>query len=134
MTGGRAALCCKGITPMRNRFFRHTIRYACVLAVLAVALSSGCSQLDVKETFSNPFQSKEDDPHLPARILAVWVDTIRYTQGEAPTRGFGGRLMFYQAGEDDPVKVEGDLVVYAFDEDGRKTERSTPDTQVHIPG
>ena len=111
---------------MRNELFRHTIRYGCVMAVLTVCLSSGCAQFNIKETFSNPFKSEDNDPHLPARVLAVWVDTIRYTQGEAPTRGFGGRIMFYKHGEEKPVKVEGDLVVYAFDEDDRKPADPRP--------
>lgn len=109
---------------MRNRLFRHTIRCLGVMAVLTACLSAGCAQFNVKEKFPLPFKSDSDEPQPPSRVLAVWVDTIRYTQGEAPTRGFGGRLTFYTNGEEEPVKVDGDVVVYAFDEDGRK--RSDP--------
>ena len=104
---------------MRNRLFRHTIRCLGAMAVVAACLSTGCAQFNVKEKFSLAFKSDKDEPQPPSRVLAVWVDTIRYTQGEAPTRGFGGRLTFYTDGEEEPVKVDGDLVVYAFDEDGR---------------
>ena len=111
---------------MRNGLFRHSIRCGCVLVVLAATISSGCAQLDLKETFANPFKSGDDDPHMPSRILAVWVETVRFTQGQTPVRGFGGRVMFYQHGEDEPIKVEGDLVVYAFDENGRKPTDPRP--------
>ena len=47
-----------------------------------------------------------------------------YTQpGQRPTRGFGGRLYFYDA-KDKTVPVEGQLVVYGYDDsqDGRPSQ------------
>ncbi len=111
---------------MRIRFHRMAIRGWFVLFVVVACLSSGCTQLDVSKSPSIPFLSDgKDDPQAPSRVVAVWVDTIRYTQGKPATRGFGGRLMFYGA-EEDPVKVDGDLIVYAFDEDGRRPADPRP--------
>ena len=53
-----------------------------------------------------PF-SMDDSPGKPNRIVAVWVDTVLNRAGEPPVRGFGGRLMFYEPGKPDPVKIEG---------------------------
>ncbi len=112
---------------MRTWFQTMTVRSWCVLLVTLTCLSGGCSQLDLKKSFSVPFfDSEDDEPQTPSRVVAVWVDTIKYTQGETPTRGFGGKLMFYNDEDEMPVKVEGDLVIYAFDEDGRKPTDPRP--------
>ena len=112
---------------MRTWFQTMTVRSWCVLLVTLACLSGGCSQLDLKKSFSVPFfDDKDDEVQTPDRVIAVWVDTIKYTQGETPTRGFGGKLMFYHDKEEKPVKVEGDLVIYAFDEDGRKPTDPRP--------
>ena len=49
-----------------------------------------------------------------------------YTQpGQPPTRGFGGRLYFYNA-KDKTVPVEGQLVVYAYDDSADGTPAKSP--------
>jgi hypothetical protein len=111
---------------MRIRFQRIAIRYGCVLFLALACFSGGCAQFNVKPLSTPLFGDDKDKPKIPNRVVAVWVDTVRYTQGEAPTRGFGGRLMFYQQNEDKPVKIDGELVVYAFDEDGRKATDPRP--------
>ncbi len=52
---------------------------------------------------------------------------MAHTPGQPPTRGFGGRIMFYQDGREKPIKVEGTLVVYAFEETGKNEEKIEPD-------
>ncbi len=112
---------------MRDWFQTMAVRCGCLLLVTLACLSHGCAQLDVDKSFSIPFFGKDKDkPKTPSRVVTVWVDTIRYTQGMAPTRGFGGRLVFYEEGEKEPIKVEGDLVIYAFEEDGRKAADPRP--------
>ncbi len=73
-----------------------------------------------------PFK-KEDKPGKPDKIVALWSDTVLTQAGRPPLRGFGGRLMFYEGKNDDPVKVEGNLVVYAFDETDRDANNARPD-------
>lgn len=119
---------------MRIRFHRMAFRGWCALLIAVACLSSGCAQWSLKKSLSKPFFSEsKDDPQVPGRVVAIWVDTIRYTQGQTPTRGFGGRLMFYEEGEEVPVKVDGDLVVYAFDEDGRKQSDPRPTRKYVFP-
>jgi len=50
-------------------------------------------------------------------VIAAWGPAV--SNGENPERGFGGRVYFYDAEQNRPVKVKGTVVVYAFDEDGR---------------
>lgn len=73
-----------------------------------------------------PFK-KDDKPGKPDKIITLWSDTVLTQAGRPPIRGFGGRLMFYEGKKEDPVKVEGTLVVYAFDETDRDANNSRPD-------
>jgi hypothetical protein len=47
-------------------------------------------------------------------------------QGEAPQRGFGGRLAFYDHDSEKSLLVDGELVVYAFDETNRDPTDNKP--------
>ena len=73
-----------------------------------------------------PF-NKDDKPGKPDKIVALWSDTVLTQTGRPPIRGFGGRLMFYEGKKEDPIKVDGTLVVYAFDETDRDANNTRPD-------
>jgi hypothetical protein len=73
-----------------------------------------------------PF-NKEDKPGKPDKVVALWSDTVLTQTGRAPLRGFGGRLMFYEGKKEEPIKVEGTLVIYAFDETDRDANNTRPD-------
>ena len=73
-----------------------------------------------------PF-NKDDKPGKPDKIITLWSDTVLTQTGRPPIRGFGGRLMFYEGKKEDPIKVEGTLVVYAFDETDRDANNTRPD-------
>jgi hypothetical protein len=62
------------------------------------------------------------DPAVPTRLVATWSAATLNTAGQASKRGFGGRLIFFKDEQQDPVRVEGQLVVYAYDE----TQPSSP--------
>ena len=73
-----------------------------------------------------PF-NREEKPGKPDKIIALWSDTVLTQTGRPPIRGFGGRLMFYEGKKEEPIKVEGTLVVYAFDETDRDANNTRPD-------
>ncbi len=95
------------------------------LLCLAILSSSGCSTW-MKDRRGSLF-AKDEKPAAPTKIVAMWTDTVLYQPGIAPRRGFGGRLMFYDNQNKDPIKVEGALIVYAFVEDGRDPDKVRPD-------
>ncbi len=70
-----------------------------------------------------PWPFGEDKPCKPDRVIALWTDTVLTRSDSPPVRGFGGRLMFYEGKNEKPIKVEGTLVVYAFDENGPRSEQ-----------
>ena len=70
----------------------------------------GCSSLG---SFSNPFTSamKSD----PVQAVAVWSPAARVVDGVSQ-RGFAGRVTFYDNSNKKAIKVDGDLVVFAYEE------------------
>lgn len=81
-----------------------------------------------------PFK-KSDEPQLgtPVRVVGTWIDTTLSKSGQKPQRGFGGRLTFYEEDEEKPILVEGQLVVYAFDETGRAPTDTRPSRRYVFP-
>ena len=55
-------------------------------------------------------------PH-PVKMAATWTPDTLVRPGHTPTRGFGGRLYFYDE-RTRPVPVEGSLTVHGFDDTG----------------
>jgi hypothetical protein len=109
----------------------HTPRIVSLFA-LAIMFSGGCASFDLSKRI--PWGAGEDGkPAAPMRLMAVWTDTTMTSPGKPAMRGMGGRIVFYdQANE--PVKVKGTLVVYAFNETDRDPTNVTPDRKyVFLP-
>jgi hypothetical protein len=96
-----------------------------MLLVAPLVASVGCSSvgtsdwnlaksLDVRRAMW--WKSDQPDPQLPDRMVSTWTDTVLHKPGQKSKRGFGGRLVFFGRESDDPVCVDGQLVVYAYDE------------------
>jgi hypothetical protein len=110
-----------------------------VLAVLAASSGCGMSADDWKpsELFSLdnawPFDDDEPEKGTPVRVAGSWTDTVLTKPGQKPQRGFGGRLIFYGKKEDKPILVDGQLVVYAFDESNRDPTDNKPTRRYVFP-
>ncbi len=90
---------------------------SCVVALI------GCSSSKWKK----PDFSSILPPGPPSQIVAIWEPAVEHTAGETkPIRGFGGRVFFYENGGKKPVKINGNVVVYAFDEDERQPDDNAP--------
>jgi hypothetical protein len=97
-----------------------------LLGASLLLASVGCSKFDLRKGI--PWMPGENgELERPMKIIAVWTDTILSQGEETPARGFGGRLMFYSRDDSKPVKVEGSLVVYAFDETNRDPRNVRPE-------
>ena len=101
-------------------------RPLCLLLLSAAAVAlSGCSQLSLPKKVTWPWE--KDSPGNPTKVAAMWTDTVLYQPNETPKRGFGGRLMFYDGKKTEPIKVEGMVVVYAYEEDPQEPNKVKPD-------
>jgi hypothetical protein len=112
---------------------------ATVFAILAMTvLATGCKSWKTPKMFSLdntwPFRDK-DEPRegVPVRIVGMWTDTVYTQAGQKPQRGFGGRLLFYETDNKDPIIVDGQLVVYAFNETDRDPTDNKPTRRYVFP-
>ena len=61
-------------------------------------------------------KAEEEMPYpSPVKLAATWSPDTLVQTGRTPTRGFGGRIFFYDE-KSRPVPVDGTLVVHGFDE------------------
>ena len=93
-------------------------------------LQAGCTLLTTSQL---PFAgAKKPEFESPRQVVPVWSDTVLHQPDSAATRGFGGRLMFYGQDKHKPIRVEGSLIVYAWDDSKGSMERS-PDRKYVFP-
>jgi hypothetical protein len=76
---------------------------------------------------------KRPEPKVPTRLVATWTETVLNKAGETPKRGFGGRIAFFTRESENPVHVDGQLVVYAFDETARQPHETQPTRKFIFP-
>ena len=115
--------------------------WCCLLMVLWCSV--GCSmgkkdswKFTKKLNVKNPIPWSSDEieaPQVPSRLVSSWTDTVLRKPGEQPQRGFGGRIMFFNRESEKSVRVDGQLVVYAFDEEGRKAYETQPTRRYVFP-
>jgi hypothetical protein len=77
--------------------------------------------------------SKPPLPEVPVRLVSTWTETSLQRPGKPSQRGFGGRLVFFKRDCDDPVRVDGQLVIYAFDESDREPHETHPTRKYVFP-
>ena len=110
------------------------IRFTVLTAAIMIAGLGGCAAPKMFSLNSTwPFGDDEPKPEVPIRVAGMWTDTVLHKAGEKPQRGFGGRLMFYGKEAEKPVLVDGELVVYAFDETGREVTDNKPTRRYVFP-
>lgn len=89
------------------------IAFAISLVCLTVLTTSGCSSFGKMP--SMPWESDEPEYKIPLKMVVTWKDAVRYNPHDPPTRGFGGRIHFYDESQK-PVRVEGQLTIYGYDD------------------
>jgi len=69
----------------------------------------------------------QQKPQQPTSVVAIWTEGVVHQSAGPPMRGLMGRVIFYGGDGTKPVKVDGTLTVYAFDETGRGKSDTKPD-------
>jgi len=93
-----------------------------LLMVISSLATVGCARFDLRRNI--PWQETSDKP--VRSVVAFWTEAVIERTSGPPYRGFGGRLLFYPADMSQPIKVQGTVVVYAFDEDLPPPENLKP--------
>jgi hypothetical protein len=97
----------------------------CILFMAAV-VPLGCSSLEMTSWFDRP-QINEAGPGNPVvDIICIWQPGEGRGLDGLPARGFAGQMLFLTRGRDAPAKVNGDVRVYLFDDQGPPAEQSKP--------
>jgi len=126
----------------------HTTLIAILLGLMSLCVVTGCSMgkgdgwrfskvpspksWDIRRAVG----LKKDElasPEVPTRLVSTWTDTVLNRQGQKAKRGFGGRLLFFNQESEDPVRVEGQLVVYAYDDTQRAAHETQPSRRFIFP-
>ncbi len=125
--------------PRRDRratFPRKSPRSAigALLLLMGVAGAAitfpGCSQLNFG--LADLSFNKDDEPGTPTRMIPVWTDTVLTRAGKPGVRGFGGRIVFYEDAQQQPIRVDGSLIVYAWDDTDAASLDKVPDRKYVI--
>ena len=119
-----------GLQPSKVAFLVLTL--AMFVVVVGCSVPRSASDLKPSKVFS---LDDEDEPQegIPVRMEGTWTDTVLNQPGQKPQRGFGGRLLFYGRKDERPILVDGQLVVYAFDETGREVTDNKPTRRYVFP-
>ena len=90
------------------------VRMVCLVIVLFFC--GGCSNLDLPPVKEISMFEKKPEYETPLQIIPVWSDTVLHQAGKRGTRGFGGRVIFYGEKKEKAIRVDGTLIVYAWDD------------------
>ena len=114
-----------------------------LLGVLLLGTATGCSMgkgdgwrftksWDIRRAVG--WKKDELGPiETPTRLVSTWQDTTLNTPGKSSQRGFGGRLLFFKDDSQDAIRVDGQLVVYAYDDSGRQAHETQPTRRYVFP-
>lgn len=101
-----------------------------MLPLMMLSFAAGCQTLTPKWP---AWFSQEEKPQIeeskyprPARMAVIWSPAMLNSPGKKPTRGFGGRVYFYD-GQNKAVPVEGQLVVYGYNDTNPSVDSKSPD-------
>jgi len=93
------------------------------LLLLLLWTSSGCQLLNNAKLASLPEATIE---HPVVEIICVWQPGEGTGTDGLPCRGFAGQVLFFAMGEKAPVRVNGKVRVYVFDDQGTEAEQELP--------
>ncbi len=103
---------------------------AALIGALLATNFGGCKTLTPSDWTKGWMESKpevkESAYAKPARLAVMWSPAMLNSDGKKPTRGFGGRLYFYDAANK-AVPVEGQLVVFAYNDQKPGGDSKSPD-------
>lgn len=98
-----------------------------VALLLLLPLLAGCSGARL---FSLPWQKDKivtaDAKNPVHRIVCMWEPSEGRRPDGMPARGFAGQILFFTRTSSTPVRVEGDVKIYVFDDQGPNGNPTLP--------
>lgn len=106
------------------------LKLALAAAIVGLACGGGCTSLETPKFSADSFKKvfeKKDAVVAPESVAVVWTTAVLEKEAARPTRGFGGMVTFYETDNKKPVRVKGELTVYAYENGIGDPEKSKPD-------
>src|SRR5688500_12638570 len=108
--------------------------FALLLLAISAGLTSGCAGMTKNWSSAVPWGDKpstmsEGKSQTPVKMAALWSPALYSAACKKATRGFGGRIYFYNA-KNEAIPVQGQLVVYCFDDTKKTNDHKQPDRRV----
>ena len=100
-----------------------TARLLLLCAAVSCGALPGCASLQIPFLNSTP-QASARNPVV--QIVCMWEPSEGRDPSGAPARGFAGQILFLGNRGGTPVAVDGEVMVYVFDDIGTDEERSAP--------
>jgi len=106
--------------PIRTNFRIASSTSWLLLGIICCTLLPGCASMTEKGKGKSKEDSKwslfkKKEYQIPQSMNVTWVHDIISVPGKPPTRGFGGRIYFYNE-KSQTIPVDGEVMVYGFDD------------------
>ncbi len=98
---------------MRNAITVFTLSCLCLTSLSGCAAWTDKSKN--KDSMWSSMQFWKKPYQKPDKMAAIWTHDILTMSGKPPTRGFGGRIYFYNP-KSQAIPVEGELIVHGYEE------------------
>lgn len=111
------------------------MRSPIILASLWAALFAfgpGCSMMTKNSKADSPWRALQfwkKGYQQPTKMAVMWSHDVLSAPGTPPTRGFGGRIYFYND-RSQTIPVDGELIVHGFDDTQKResaADKNIPD-------
>ena len=88
--------------------------------LILMSVTTGCASWTTSKPKNNNsmwsrMQFWKKPYQRPQKMAAIWTHDILTMTGKPPTRGFGGRIYFYNA-KSQAIPVDGELIVHGYEE------------------
>ena len=103
------------------------------LLIASFAAAQGCSSINLSSLWRDR-PVLEDARHPVTEVMCLWEPAEGTGLDGLPTRGFAGQILFFTAGQPSPAKVEGDVRIFVFDDEGVNGDKAQPIHQFDFPG
>jgi hypothetical protein len=100
--------------------------------IVAVA-TTGCAEFRAPTTWFDKPLPTETVRNPVQRLVTVWQATEGPGLEGLPGRGFAGQILFFPHYGETPVKIEGDVRIYVFDDNGSIEDQAKPLHQFDFP-
>lgn len=94
-------------------------------------LLAGCSTLDLD--IANFGRQPADQTAQVTEVVCLWEAAEGVGLDGLPSRGFAGQMLFFTHGQAEPVRVNGDVRIYVFDDHGTLEEQARPLHEFNFP-